>query len=259
VTIVVEFNHPLLTPFLSTVWPQLRLTATREAKVETYRVVAPGGTIPPFNSPTPRPTSTLVPPTQEITVCDEWASWHGSGGWDYDTYFGGYIYEWHGHNEGHPTVNEIILRRVEVWQDISGHPYFEVTKVNVGLSTSPQTFNIGQYPDSHGKLVRDVNVSLPIQNPSGAGGYYRLILLEAWFDGVISSVADSYYQIEGEFYFPEVDQTCKLNISAEYNQPVEPTKTIGPPPTEGPEPTRTPTRTPLATPTEGTKEAPPDV
>ena len=64
VTIVVEFNHPLLTPILSSVWPELRLTATREAKVETYRVVAPGGTIPPFNSPTPKSTNTLAPTTE---------------------------------------------------------------------------------------------------------------------------------------------------------------------------------------------------
>jgi hypothetical protein len=61
VVVVVEFNHPLLTPFLTSVWPQLRLNAKRQANVETYRIPLPVGTAPSYNSPTPRPTNTPLP------------------------------------------------------------------------------------------------------------------------------------------------------------------------------------------------------
>jgi hypothetical protein len=61
VVVIVEFNHPLLTPLLTSVWPQLRLNAKRQAKVETYRIPLPIGTAPAYNSPTPKPTNTPNP------------------------------------------------------------------------------------------------------------------------------------------------------------------------------------------------------
>jgi hypothetical protein len=61
VVVVVEFNHPLLAPILTSVWPHLRLNATRQAKVETYRIPLPVGTVPDYKSPTPKPTNTPNP------------------------------------------------------------------------------------------------------------------------------------------------------------------------------------------------------
>lgn len=62
VIVVVEFNHPLLSPFLSTVWPQLRISAMREAIVESYRVNRP------YKMPTGQPaipaTATQTPTTK---------------------------------------------------------------------------------------------------------------------------------------------------------------------------------------------------
>jgi hypothetical protein len=53
VAIVVEFNHPLVTPLLNSIWPQLRLTSMREATVETFRIQQVEATPPAFDSPTP--------------------------------------------------------------------------------------------------------------------------------------------------------------------------------------------------------------
>ncbi|NIM93700.1 MAG: hypothetical protein GTO18_08315 [Anaerolineales bacterium] len=70
VMVVIEFNHPLILPFLSSVWPTLRLQSQREAVVETFRMVEPGGTLPVFDTLTPQPTRTLdqtETPTQTLT------------------------------------------------------------------------------------------------------------------------------------------------------------------------------------------------
>ena len=62
VTVVVEFNHPLFLPGLSSIWPQLRLTAMREATVETFRVLQSAGS-PPTVLPPPIPITSTPPPT----------------------------------------------------------------------------------------------------------------------------------------------------------------------------------------------------
>jgi hypothetical protein len=61
VVVVTEFNHPLIMPFFSSIWPQLRLTSMREAIVETHYIPPPADTAPAFNSPTPRSTNTPGP------------------------------------------------------------------------------------------------------------------------------------------------------------------------------------------------------
>jgi len=68
VIVVVDFNHPLLTPFFSVWWPQLHLSSQRMARVEDYR----GGravALPP-DMPTRTPTTTYTPepsPTPTMT------------------------------------------------------------------------------------------------------------------------------------------------------------------------------------------------
>jgi hypothetical protein len=63
VAVVVEYNHPILVPIISSIVPQIRLTAERESTVETFREVkadaAPGYSPPPPPPAfTPEPTST---------------------------------------------------------------------------------------------------------------------------------------------------------------------------------------------------------
>lgn len=76
VAVVVEFNHPVILPGLSSVWPQLRLTARRDAKVETFRITSSSGSPPtvvapaPINTNEPPPSLTPVP-TEPQPVCAE--------------------------------------------------------------------------------------------------------------------------------------------------------------------------------------------
>jgi hypothetical protein len=67
VVVVVEYNHPLIVPLISSIVPQVRLTAQREATVETFRDVKSDegpGSAPPAPQPslTPPPTTTVEPP-----------------------------------------------------------------------------------------------------------------------------------------------------------------------------------------------------
>ncbi len=84
VSVTVDFNHPLITPFLTAAWPQLHLHSRREAIVEEFRtsrvVDPPAGlptlvptntfTVTPTFTPSLTPTPTLTPsltPTPTLT------------------------------------------------------------------------------------------------------------------------------------------------------------------------------------------------
>lgn len=71
VTVVVEYNHPILVPIVSSIVSEVRLTAEREATVETFRQVkadaAPGySPPPPPPAMTAAPTSTAEEPAGEV-------------------------------------------------------------------------------------------------------------------------------------------------------------------------------------------------
>jgi hypothetical protein len=67
VTVILEFNHPLILPGLSAIWPQLRLSARRDATVETFRIVQSSGNPPTIVAPPPPPTNTPPPtPTESL-------------------------------------------------------------------------------------------------------------------------------------------------------------------------------------------------
>ena len=75
VAVIVEYNHPLIVPIISSIIPQIRLTAEREATVETFRDVksddGPGSAPPPPQpSLTPPPTTTVEPPPTEAAAYD---------------------------------------------------------------------------------------------------------------------------------------------------------------------------------------------
>ena len=75
VAVVVEYNHPLIVPIISSIVPQIRLTAEREATVETFRDVksddGPGSDPPPPQpSLTPPATTTVEPPPTEEAAYD---------------------------------------------------------------------------------------------------------------------------------------------------------------------------------------------
>jgi Flp pilus assembly protein TadG len=63
VVITVDFNHPLIVPFLSSAWPWLHLTASREGRVEEFRVSRLVGLDPTLVLPSPTPLPTATPST----------------------------------------------------------------------------------------------------------------------------------------------------------------------------------------------------
>lgn len=86
VAVILEFNHPLILPGLSAIWPQLRLSARRDATVETFRVTTSSGNPPTVVAPPPPITNTppatptiVVPPGPE---CEKivWKGWKWKSG-----------------------------------------------------------------------------------------------------------------------------------------------------------------------------------
>ena len=61
VSVTVDFDHPVISPFISTVWPNLHLTARREGIVERYRTARVVGLPATISGPTATPTLTMTP------------------------------------------------------------------------------------------------------------------------------------------------------------------------------------------------------
>jgi hypothetical protein len=70
IAVTVDFNHPLITPVLSGLWPQMHLTSRRDGIVETFRTVRYVGSgsfeaAAPIYSETPTPTPSDTPTPTE--------------------------------------------------------------------------------------------------------------------------------------------------------------------------------------------------
>jgi hypothetical protein len=261
VVVVVEFNHPLIAPLLTSIWPQLRMDAKREAIVETYRVPQPVGTAPAYNSPTPRPTNTPAPtntspPAPPPPDLCKWPEWRRSGdSTDRSTYMRFLIHEAHGFPD-EQIVNSAFITRVSFRQDYN-----------------PVTFWVDEFRFWHpgtGDTSLDVNKTSDYVEKSGLNiplfacyddycdNKWHAMYVGAYFNGTMNGV----YTLEVDVYFPEYDKTCELSLREDTrpHEP-EPSDTPGPSPTDEPwepEPTDTPKPTstsPVDTPTAG---APPD-
>lgn len=71
VIVTIDFDHPLITPMLSTVWPDLHLSAKREGIVEQFRTARVVGLPATASGPTPTPSNTPTPsdtPTPPATA-----------------------------------------------------------------------------------------------------------------------------------------------------------------------------------------------
>lgn len=69
VSVTVDFEHPLITPIVSTWWPKLHLSARREGIVEKFRVARVVGLPATISVPTFTPTNTATP-TETPTPTD---------------------------------------------------------------------------------------------------------------------------------------------------------------------------------------------
>ncbi len=75
VRVVLTYRHPMITPFLSSWWPTLRLTSEREGLVEKFRVSRITGLVgsignAPVNTNTPVPATNTHTPTDTATPTD---------------------------------------------------------------------------------------------------------------------------------------------------------------------------------------------
>ena len=61
VIVSIDFDHPLITPMISSIWPDLHLTAKREGIVEQFRTARVVGLPATAAGPSPTPTSTATP------------------------------------------------------------------------------------------------------------------------------------------------------------------------------------------------------
>lgn len=75
VIVAVDFTHPLFTPFITSLWPNVRLTSQSEGIVESFRKSRVINLPPTFSAPTPTDTPTPTPtdtatPTNTLTPTD---------------------------------------------------------------------------------------------------------------------------------------------------------------------------------------------
>ncbi|MFZ5911276.1 MAG: TadE/TadG family type IV pilus assembly protein [Chloroflexota bacterium] len=68
IIIAVDYNHPLLTPFLNKAWPYIHLSAFRQGIVEMFRVPRVIALPPLVGVPTSTPSDTPLPPTDTATA-----------------------------------------------------------------------------------------------------------------------------------------------------------------------------------------------
>ncbi|OGO15365.1 MAG: hypothetical protein A2Z14_08105 [Chloroflexi bacterium RBG_16_48_8] len=70
VMVVIDYNLPVIVPFFSNWWPQIRFSSQRLVRVEDFRVGRPSAQLPDYltETPTPTLTPTLTPtPTNTLT------------------------------------------------------------------------------------------------------------------------------------------------------------------------------------------------
>jgi len=254
VIVVVEFNHPLLLPGLNAIWPQLRLTARREATVETYRIPPAVGTAPAFSSPTPRPSNTPDdPPPPPVELCKEWEDLHFHRPWKDPAlrYFGGQMHEHHGWQTDTVAVNRVVIQDITVTQS---RTILEIIDLWVGNPGDTYRIPVGQQGAS---VTVPVNLELRLLC-SGHCYAFRESLVQVQFDGVMNGEYFAYVNV----YFPDYSKNCIVDISVDTDDAPPPptnTSTPGPSPTDQPPPP--PTNTPFfatSTPGPGGPTAPPD-
>jgi hypothetical protein len=69
VSVTIDFEHPLITPILSSFWPQLHLVAKREGIIEQFRTARVVGLPATISGPSWTPTDTFTP-SQTFTPSD---------------------------------------------------------------------------------------------------------------------------------------------------------------------------------------------
>jgi hypothetical protein len=245
VIIAVDFNHPLILPLISTVWPQVHLVSRREGVVERFRTSRVINLPLDISLPTYTPTNTLtpLPPTATNTASPPTATptpdcslIYPSGSRIFNAHFEFQVY-----NDN--VASARLIRSVLVWP------------TNWGMVFDYKQFNNNKYYDidSTSSPV-DVLLSSPITiNGRSAPGW------RAHFNNLPANITTGYFSSDLTFEFPgwgncSVFADLLITATPTATETRTPTVTLTPPlptltrtasPTA---PTRTPTQTPTITP-----------
>ncbi|MFQ5943580.1 MAG: TadE/TadG family type IV pilus assembly protein [Anaerolineales bacterium] len=257
VSVTIDFDHPVISPFISAVWPQLHLTARREGIVERYRTARVVGLPATISGPTPTPTLTLTPSltytpsatatatfTLTPTPTPDCSNIRMSGmtirGDDLEADF---------RNDNDATA--YIVNTFVDWPKLNGSMYLNKFELN----------DVEYWPGN------DSNPSTDISSPIGTvplpGGGNR----DRWegdFNGEPYEPIWGDYTLRVTFDFLDWDgDACVLTDSISRSQPPPPpTSTPRPPNTPGPSPTPkntskpSPSKTPVPTDPPGSTDTP---
>jgi hypothetical protein len=263
VAVVVDFNHPLITPFLSEIWPQLHLTSERDGIVETFRTVryvgaglfTPGtpiytdtatptptetATLTATRTPTPTPDCSLIYMTGMWQSRDDRISASVANDNPMDTYLTTTYIEWPQMDAYGAYVN---------WLDFDGHQYWG------GNDHSSPTYHGGDWERLGGGGEADWEVDFSSEPPEGIYGDFTVGLTFAFSDSSLTCYVSSHIYLEQlPTWTPTLTRTPTMTRTPTNTRTPTPTYTYGPSPTptrtrtptntRTPWPTRTPTRTP---------------
>ena len=249
VSVTVDFDHPLITPGLSQLFPVLHLNAKREGIVEQFRTArvvglpatisgptwTPSNTATASNTPSPEPTDTpSSTPTQTNTPtasptpnCD-------------DIYISGM---WRSGDDIYVEVtndNEAAAYLI--------YYYFDWPKLSGSMKVNWVTFNgVDVLPSQDENPPTEVS-GLYVPMGGNSEAIWRTDFSNEPYEPIWG-----YYYVSLTFDFPGWG-TCDMDRDRSYSQPPTPTRTatrtVGPSrtptrtATSGPSPTRTPSRTP---------------
>ncbi len=243
VIVTVEFTHPLITPMISSVWPDMHLRAQRTGIVEQYRTsrvlglpisaftTPPTPTNTPTDTPVP-PTNTPVPPTETPVPTDTptpTPTPSCSNIYRVSQRLRGDDFEVRVRNDN--DARAYLSSAFLVWEEIGS---MRVDKFRWDGDTY---WGGDDYTSSTGPIS-----SWRSFNGGGNRDWWEVDFKYApaplWGD----------YSVDLTFGFADIGLTC--SVSGSVNQPVlptstpRPTSTPGPTNTAGPSPTPRPTRTP---------------
>ena len=254
VIVSIDFTHPLISPLLTAVWPDLHLRAQRTGIVEQYRtsrvfglpIVAfttpptPTETFTPVPTATPTDTSTPVPsPTPTFTPSPTPTPSCSNIIFVRDRINGDDF--------------EIRVRNDNVAPAYLTSAYLEWTKVQGGMEVDKFRWDFNTYWGGNDSS----SPTGPISSREKLNGGGTSIWWEVDFSGAPSPLWGT-YSADLIFEFEGIGLTCAISGFVDQaplptNTP-RPTRTPGPTNTPGPSPTPTKTRTPkppTATNTEG--------
>jgi hypothetical protein len=244
VIVVVDFNHPLILPLISTVWPQAHLVSRREGVVERFRTTRVINlpmdislpTYTPTVTPTPLPptaTNTANPPT--ATPTPDCSLIYPLGVRIFGSHFEFQVY-----NDNSASAN--LIHSILVWPS------------SWGMVFDYKQFNNNKYydVDSTSSPV-DVVLSSPVNISGKSAPSWR-----AHFNSMPANLTSGYFSSDLTFEFPGWGN-CQIFTDLSVIATPTPTETRTPTVTPTPPPatltrtasptasTRTPTRTPTIT------------